>query len=1756
MTTLSELRRKRGSYKSKLKHFTTYLNSILVHDKPNKTQISELTLRLSTIEAWYGDYDTLQLEIEGFMEISDADCEKEYEYREKFEIEYFASVSKAREYVSRFTSVQPGDPALSASSDCGTACTSGGLSLKLPTIHLPTFSGRYDTWLEFHDTYVSLIHSNDSIPKINKFHYLRSSLKDSAANVINSLDFSSKNYEVAWKLLCERYHNDKVLISSHIQTILDIESISKESSPALRNLIDTINKNIRSLQTLNVDTKNWDILIIHIVSNKLDNTTNRKWKEYLNTYDNLPELDTFIKFIKNRAELLESLNQTTTKRRHSEPVIRSRTFVVNTDTQHSLPPYTCHYCKQNHAIYQCPKFKSLSVHARIHKSKQMRLCLNCLRKGHEAQRCKLGPCRICSKWHNTLIHTDEPPQTTPQQLSAATSTAEDGQCVMLAAQDDANSDTQSLHEQTVPHDIALSTTHNSYVLLSTVLIKVADINGKQHTVRALLDNGSTSNFITEKLRKTLNLTLQSATVTVEGISRESINISKRCTVTISSRIEEFTTNINCFVIPHITQTLPTTYFDIKSLNVPNHLVLADPTFNTPSEVDMLLSADLFWTTLGNERISLGKNMPVLNSSKFGWLISGSMYTQQKAKNNTVQCTFLNEVELKNQLDRFFELESVPAMRNTTKQESICEQHFLKTTTRLNDGRFVVQIPLKQSAESLGDSYEEAYQRFLSLERKFKRYPSLKQEYEKFIQEYINLNHMSLNKNTSNEGRSYMLPHHGVLKDSSLTTKLRVVFDASAKTTSGLSFNDIQHIGPTVQDNLISILIRFRQHKYVVTSDCEKMYRCVLVAEHQRCLQQILWRFHPSQELKVYKLNTVTYGTASAPYLATRCLVQLGQECTDPLVREIILKDFYVDDFISGHESKYMLLKIIEGVISQLKSGKFNLRKWRSNCPDILQNIQDGDNNDTLLKLVNDDDATTLGLRWSCQTDLLQFSLNTDPLKHNTLRSSKRTVLSTIGQVFDPLGFVNPCILQGKIILQKLWALRVPWDNPLPPELEKDWILFLKSIPYLNTITVPRHMVCNSPIYIELHSFSDASLHAYSACVYLRSISIDGSTTVNLVMAKSKVAPLKGMTIPRLELSGALLGVRLAIKVETSLRLNINRSVFWCDSTIVLGWIRAPKSSLKAFVLNRINEISEHTDPEAWRYVPSNLNPADIGSRGCNAIKLQESSLWFCGPGFLLNSETQWPNGPQHIPTILPETKIDCKFATQKINFTHKYSNYSKLQHVTAYMLRFIHNCQQPNNKRFAHLTVSELTSATLILCRIVQLDLFSEEYNILRENKELPIKTRILNLNPFMSNENVIRVGGRLSNSNYDYDTKHPILLHASHHVSKLLLIHYHRIFLHSGPQLILSLLRTKFWVVGGRNLARKVTHECHTCCRFAGRTIQPIMANLPKERLHSDFPFCNTAVDYAGPILIADRKGRGCRLIKSYICVFVCLTVRAVHIELVTDLTTEAFIAALNRFIARRGKPTNLYSDNGSNFIGAYNELSKFLKTKCSDVSAYAAEQAITFKFSPAYSPHFNGLAESSVKSIKYHLKRVLALAHLTYEEMNTVLIQIEGILNSRPLTPLSSDPNDLIPLTPSHFLIGRTITMLPNSKVDADKPGQICILPRYQRVQALASHFWNRYQVEYISELQKRFKWQRPGGELHVGDLVVVKDDRLPPNRWLLGRISKLNPGCDGIARVADVTTSTGILRRAYNRLCVLPSSLSAETSLEHPVPTRGAC
>ncbi|KAL0860033.1 hypothetical protein ABMA27_010348 [Loxostege sticticalis] len=469
--------------------------------------------------------------------------------------------------------------------------------------------------------------------------------------------------------------------------------------------------------------------------------------------------------------------------------------------------------------------------------------------------------------------------------------------------------------------------------------------------------------------------------------------------------------------------------------------------------------------------------------------------------------------------------------------------------------------------------------------------------------------------------------------------------------------------------------------------------------------------------------------------------------------------------------------------------------------------------------------------------------------------------------------------------------------------------------------------------------------------------------------------------------------------------------------------------LKTFVQNRVVEINELTSNTVWLHVNSSHNPADLVSRGLLLNELNSSTLWWNGPSFLFENNLKWSqNTILESFNNLPELKLP---TTNLL--------------TCAYMMRFIHNIRTKSSDERLHgpLSVEELDKSLMFLTRQAQIKSFPEEYNALLNNVSVKSNRNISSLNIFLDDNKIIRVGGRLVNSEFSYDKKHPILLCSKHAFTCLLFQSQHLKLLHAGPQLLLSHIRDNWWPRGGRNLAKKVVKQCVVCCRLKGKIVQPIMGNLPVERVTANFPFINCEVDYAGPLYILNRKGRGSRLEKCYLCIFVCFSTRAIHLELVTSLSSQSYILAMKRFISRRGKPYQIFSDNGRNF----------------SIIDYASDNHIRFRFCPPYAPHFAGLAEAGVKSCKHHISRVVGNVHMTYEEFGTVLVQIEAVLNSRPMCPLSSDPNDYSPLTPAHFTIGRPLTAPAERDVTA---ATTHALNRYQRIEQLRQTFWRRWSTE----------------------------------------------------------------------------------------------
>ncbi|CAI6355096.1 unnamed protein product [Macrosiphum euphorbiae] len=549
--------------------------------------------------------------------------------------------------------------------------------------------------------------------------------------------------------------------------------------------------------------------------------------------------------------------------------------------------------------------------------------------------------------------------------------------------------------------------------------------------------------------------------------------------------------------------------------------------------------------------------------------------------------------------------------------------------------------------------------------------------------------------------------------------------------------------------------------------------------------------------------------------------------------------------------------------------------------------------------------------------------------------------------------------------------------------------------------------------------------------------------------------------------------------------------------------------------------------------------AHPASRGLLPRSTVASKIYWDGPDFLQLPEEQWPKSkfsplsPDQLPETRPNvtTVLTVNVQSPSLELFSRFSSLSKLQRVLSFVLRFLRRLRR-QSVNFGPLTLAEREAALFVVVQRTQQHHFSDLSNMLKTKSEVT-PSSLAQLAPYTDVNGVIRVGGRLRFSDVHHEAKHPILLPRSSHLTDLLIRHYHLSFLHGGPKLIISMLSQKFWILSSRAAVRRVIFSCVPCTRHKAVRPQPTMADLPPFRVQPHRPFSHVGMDYGGPFLVREHRRRNAQAVKVYLALFVCMSVKAVHLEVVTDLTTDAFLAALDRFVARRGIPTNLYSDCGTNYVGAARQLkSLFRDAKAQD--RLSSHLTCTWHFNPPAAPHFGGIWEAGIKSAKHHLKHVIGQQVLTYEEFHTLITRIEGILNSRPITPTSSDPHDLSALTPGHFLIGQPIHALPEPDTTNIR---ILRLNRWQLIKQCHQSYWKRWSREYLSTLQSRHKWFKQSPNLRIDDLVIVEAPSRPPTEWRLGRIIDVHPGSDEVVRVVSVRTQDGVFKRPVVKLVRLP-------------------
>ncbi|XP_043866487.1 uncharacterized protein LOC122757666 [Drosophila mojavensis] len=745
----------------------------------------------------------------------------------------------------------------------------------LPPLKLPTFSGGYANWADFYSMFSTIIESRPEISNMERLQHLRSCLDGAALDTVRSLEISNDNYTIAINLLKQRYDNRRLIFQAHIVKILGLKRVENGSIIKLRELSDSFNVHMRALSSLGTTEQIASAMIAQILLQKLDEASQAKWEEKLDNSETalqIPRYEEVSSFLELRCRTLESMKFALTNYSSSKPmnscskVATSRSaFLVTGHSTHS-----CNFCNDlEHTIYKCPRFANLSPSLRLNEVRKAGLCLNCLKGGHQSRQCGSRSCRVCGVKHHTLLHLGH----------SSTS-----QAAITPHQQSSTSRVQTIPQPSAPATTLLSKDrHSDVVLLATAVVLARNRFGELVPCRALLDSGSQLHLITARFANLLQLKRTKSVASVCGVGDSNVAMdgSSIC-LTLQAHASEYTTSITAMVATNITGRQPSSNVNTSNWSIPQNIVLADPAFHRPQRVDLLIGASLFYDLLCVGQIKLMPGLPLLQKTRLGWVVSGgearnhnSVLIASKTPLDPITDSCA-DIKLDSLVRRFWEVERCSdSIVKFSKEDSDCEAHFARHYNRLASGQYTVRLPVKLSCELLGDSYEQARHRFLNLEKKLSRLPHIKSQYSAFLKEYLELGHMSRVPLNSFHLCRYFLPHHCVLKDDSTTTKLRVVFDGSASTTTGHSLNDILMSGPVIQPKLVDILLRFRSYPVALTGDICKMYRCVKVPEPDSYLQCILWRNSPDDELEVFRLDTVTYGTKPASFLSVRAMHQLA-----------------------------------------------------------------------------------------------------------------------------------------------------------------------------------------------------------------------------------------------------------------------------------------------------------------------------------------------------------------------------------------------------------------------------------------------------------------------------------------------------------------------------------------------------------------------------------------------------------------------------------------------------------------------------------------------------------------------------------------------------------------------------------------------------------------------------------------------------------------------------------------------------------------
>ncbi len=1572
-------------------------------------------------------------------------------------------------------------------------------------LDIPKFNGDPLQWQAFEVSLVSLLrHRAEGFTREDKFAIVRQAITPlSGKTLIAEMHQSGSTVDDLLKGLRQLFGRLQLVVPLLVNKVTNVPYVDRTTA-SIRKFKEAVMGPYKTLQT-QLDDK-MSLFFPHYFRPFLTGKMKEDWDKLLMESLTKPSMEDFTKFLEKRLLWADNSAASGTplafEPTQTAPTPMSKPTSSRPPTNNPPPakknfqPAKCPSCGEGHWLGRCATFAALPVDERNKLVREKRLCLNCFSASHAVRNCSnKHSCRHCHQRHHSLLHIDKGPATPSSTPPATTPLSVD-----MVALSPSSTEGRSV---------------GNFICSVTAMITSGD---KSTKARVLIDHGSGASFMSTELADTLKLKRIPYDRTCTGAGLGTITTKFKVRASLRSTISDFeTAPLEFLIFPkRMSSSPPQDRESVTRLATQHGLVLSDPPMG--GVVDILLGEEHPWDLCGGVT-AIDRHRFI--STKFGYGVIGPLATRPH-----VYTILPQDTDLHKDLAKLWSLEKVPESSPLTKDEQKTLQHFHDNVTH-SEQRIQVKLPFKDSPPALGDSRKQALSRLFSIEKSLKAKQKL-EIFNEALREYIHLGHAHIipEEEVNKSDHVFYLPVHGIFKATSSTTKVRPVFDASAKSSTGISLNDQLHIGPNLYPHLSDVIIKFRTYSVGLSADIGKMFREILLHPDHQDYHRFLVRL-PSGIISDCRMSRVTFGVASSPFLATQSIRYLAEKykSTHPNAANAVLNQFYVDDFVAGAHSAQEAISLRNELCDLLSKAGMNLRKWRSNSINFLHDTpSDLREEDVNERLHLSQSPKALGMHWDTTTDQLLVAI---PDVNSSTTVTKRFVAAISAGVYDILGIFSPFTIQAKLILQEAWKRRLPWDVSLPDNLMSTWSSWVEGLATVRDHAIARpYFECPS-VFLSLHGFADASDRAYGAVLYLRAVQADGSIHTSLVTSKARVLPVKHVTVPRAELLGAVLLARLLSSTAKTLGVDHANTHAWSDSTITLFWISKSPAQLKdKFVANRVQIIQDELPATTWRHVSTDKNPADIASRGMTAVELTNSELWWNGPPWLSQPPTCWPEThiarPQEDINVLAITPDMSESSTQSQFLDilwSKYSSLHKLTRVVSWLYRFVTNARNKQNRNLQpQLSSAELLTTHQTLIALAQQQSYPQVYAALSEGKSV---SKGHHLYKFTT---TIEVGRLMCHSRIrdpenrtqplrllplDVKSKFTILLCTTQHVSKR----------HPGVSALQATIASTYIIPGLRNLLKKISRACALCQRAYARPVSHLMGMLPAVRSTPTPTFYVTGVDFAGPMFVRQGHVRKPVPVKTYTAVFICMASKAVHLELCASLSSVDFRAALQRFIARRGTPGHIYCDNGSNFLGAREEtrdLRDRLESRKTTIT-FCQTNNIVWHHSPPRAPHFGGLWEAAVRQMKLILKKNLTPHLLRYDELETLLIEAEAILNSRPITPMTQeDEHTGNILTAGHFLIGRPLLATPMLETPEKFTPS---LRRWRLVAKIQEDIWQQWLAKYLNTLHERCKWNKSQTPLQVNQLVYLKDETLSHRQWPLAKVQEIFAGDDGQVRAAKV-------------------------------------